>query len=59
MVKYFESPMGKYIEKIIGQDRLAFAQSDSNDFYDMIEWAKRGGYQGSIIIFYDFENGQI
>lgn len=59
MVKFFKNPTGKYIEKIIGQDRLAFAQSDSNDFYDMIDWAKRGGYQGSIIIFYDFENGQI
>ena len=59
MIRYFEHPAGNYIEKIIGQDRLAYAHSDTNDFYDMIEWSKKGGYQGSVIIFYDFDNGKV
>lgn len=25
----------------------------------MIEWSKKGGYQGSIISFYDYNNGKI
>ena len=33
--------------------------SDTTDFYDMIEWSKKGGYQGSIISFYDYNNGKI
>ena len=59
MIRYFKKPQGKYIEKIIGQDRLAFAHSDSNDFYDLVEWAKRGVYQGSVLSFYDFETGDV
>ena len=33
--------------------------SDSTDMYDLIEFAERGGYQGSVIKFYDFENGNV
>jgi len=58
-IRHFEHTAGKYIQKIIGQDRLAFAQSDSNDFYDMLDWLESGGYQGSVISFYDFENGKV
>ena len=25
----------------------------------MIEWSKKGGYQGSIISFYDYNNGKV
>ena len=59
MIKKFNEISGRYIEKVYGQERLAFAISDNEDFYDMTEWAKRGGYQGSIILFYDFENGNV
>ncbi len=59
MIKRFKEIEGRYIEKIIGQDRLAFAHSDTDDFYDLIEWAERGGYQGSIIMFFDFESGNV
>ena len=50
MIKRFREVTGIYIEKIIGQDRYAFAHSDSNDFYDLIEQAKTGGYHGSILM---------
>lgn len=56
MIKRFKEVNGLYIEKIYGQDRLAFAMSDTSDLYDLVEYARRGGYQGSVIKFYDFEN---
>ena len=59
MVRRFEKTTGRYIEKIIGQDRFAYAHSDTTDFYDLIEWSKAGGYQGSVILFYDFETGAV
>ncbi len=33
--------------------------SDTEDLYDLIEYAERGGYQGSVIKFYDFDNGNV
>lgn len=59
MIKRFKEVNGLYIEKIIGQDRLAYAMSDTEDLYDLIEYAERGGYQGSVIKFYDFDNGNV
>ena len=59
MIKRFKEIEGRYIEKIIGQDRLAFAHSDTKDFYDLITWAKSGGYQGSVIMFFDFQSGNV
>jgi len=59
MIRRFQETEGRSIEKIIGQDRLAFAHSDTNDFYDLIEWSKAGGYQGSIIMFFDFDSGNV
>lgn len=59
MIRRFREIEGRYIEKIIGQDRLAFAQSDSSDFYDLIEWSERGEYYGSVIMFFDFESGNV
>ena len=58
-IRKFKEVSGLYIEKILGQDRLAFAMSDSTDMYDLVEFAERGGYQGSVIKFYDFENGNV
>ena len=59
MVKRFKEVNGKYIEKIYGQDRLAFALSDNEDLYDLIAWSERGGYQGAVLYFYDFETGDV
>ncbi|MCR5719557.1 MAG: hypothetical protein K6F84_03235 [Lachnospiraceae bacterium] len=59
MIRKFKEVHGRYIEKIIGQDRLAYTMSDTADLYDLVEYARRGGYQGSVIIFYDFENGNV
>ena len=59
MIKRFKEVNGLYIEKIIGQDRLAYAMSDTEDLYDLIEFSERGGYQGSVIKFYDFDNGNV
>ena len=59
MIKRFIEVSGLYIEKIYGQDRLAFAMSDTSDLYDLVEFAQRGGYQGSVIKFYDFDNGNV
>ena len=55
----FEVVSGKYIEEISGQSRIGYSMSDTTDFYDMIEWSKKGGDQGSIISFYDYNNGKI
>ncbi len=59
MIKRFDEVNGLYIEKICGQDRLAYAMSDTSDLYDLVEFAQRGGYQGSVIKFYDFESGKV
>ena len=59
MIRHFKEIEGRYIEKIIGQDRLAFAHSDSSDFHDLIEWSKAGEYYGSVIIFFDFDSGNV
>ena len=55
----FEVVTGRYIEEIPGQFRIGYAMSDTTDFYDMIEWLKKGGYQGSTISFYDYNNGKV
>ena len=59
MIRRFEETTGLYVEKIPGQDRFAFAQTDSSDFYDLIEWAERGEYPGSVILFYDLVTGRV
>ncbi len=59
MIKRFNEVNGIYIEKIFGQDRLAFAMSDTSDLYDLVEYTQRGGYQGSVIKFYDFVSGNV
>ena len=41
-IKRFKEVSGLYIEKISGQDRLAFAMSDTADMYDLIEYAEQG-----------------
>ena len=59
MINKFTPTTGKYIERITGQDRLAFAMSDNEDLYDLIAWSKQGGYQGAVLFFYDFETGEV
>lgn len=55
----FEVVSGTYIEEITGQFRMGYSMSDTTDFYDMIEWSKRGEHPGAIISFYDYANGKI
>ncbi len=59
MIRRFSRIEGRYIKTVYGQYRLAFSHSDSNDLYDLVEWAERGGYPGSVLSFYDFENGSV
>ena len=59
MIRRFNKITGKSIEKIYGQERLAYSMSGNEDLYDLIEWSKRGGYQGSVICFYDLETGDV
>ena len=59
MIKRFERIEGLYVEQIAGQERLGYAHSDSSDLYDLTEWAERGGYPGSVILFYDFTTGAV
>ena len=55
----FEVVSGRCIEEISGQSRIGYSMSDTTDFYDMIEWSKKGGYQGSTLSFYDYNNGKV
>ena len=59
MIKKFNRIEGRYIEKIYGQDRFGYSQSDFEDLYDLIKWAERGGYQGSELLIYDFHSGNV
>lgn len=59
MIKHFREAHGFLIAEITGQEKLAFALSEHEDIYDLTEWEKRGGYHGSVIMFYDFENGLV
>lgn len=59
MIKHFKEVNGLYIDKIYGQERLAFAHTDSSDLYDLVEWAEQGGYPGSVIKFYDLKTGDV
>lgn len=55
----FEVVSGRYIEEISGQSRIGYSMSDTIDFYDMVEWLEKGGYPGSTISFYDYDNGKV
>lgn len=59
MLRKFKRISGYYLEEIPGQERFAYARSDQEDLYDLIAWSKRGGYPGSVILFYDFETGDV
>jgi hypothetical protein len=59
MIKRFDSIEGLCIDPIVGQDRFGYARSDGTDFYDLMEWAQRGGYQGSELLIYDFDTGKV
>ncbi|MBO4494271.1 MAG: hypothetical protein J5752_00265 [Clostridiales bacterium] len=59
MIRKFNEVEGRYIERVEGQERFAYSLSDTEDFYDMIEWQEKGGYQGAVISFYDLESGEV
>lgn len=59
MIKKFNRIAGRCVEKIYGQDRFGYSQSDFEDLYDLIKWAGQGGYQGAELQFYDFYTGDV
>lgn len=59
MIKKFNRIEGRYIEKIYGQDRFGYSQSDFEDLYDLIQLAEKGEYQGTELLFYDFYTGKV
>lgn len=59
MIRRFDRIEGRYIEKIYGQERLAYSRTDNTDFCDLSLWDGRGGYQGDVLTFHDFTNGKV
>ena len=59
MIHSFSQVEGVYIERVEGQERLAYSLSDRDDFYDMLEWQEQGGYQGATLTFYDLQTGTV
>ncbi len=59
MIKRFNEINGLFPTKIIGQDRLAYAFTEHEDIYELKEIAEHSGYRGSVILFYDFETGNV
>ncbi len=59
MIRRAASVQGLYAETIPGQKRYACAVTDSSDLYDLTEWREHGGYQGSVLIFYDLQTGAV
>lgn len=59
MVRRFEKIGGNAIEIILGQNRLAYALSRTEDFYDVVDWMTDRTYPGSQILFYDLTNGKV
>lgn len=40
----FQAVSGTFVEPIPGQSRIGYSMSDTADFYDMVEWSKKGGF---------------
>lgn len=58
--KEFSEINGEYIEEIPGQARFAYGISDMDDFFEIEDIIKYGGfYKGSIIRFYDYQTGEV
>lgn len=55
----FQAVSGTFVEPIPGQSRIGYSMSDTADFYDMVEWSKKGGFRGSTLSFYDYDNGRV
>ena len=43
MIKKFNKIDGRCVERIYGQERFGYSQSDFEDLYDLIKWAEQGG----------------
>lgn len=59
MIKKFNRIKGRATEEIYGQDRFGYSQSGFEDMYDLIQWSRQGGHQGSELLFYDFYTGKV
>ncbi|MBQ6560271.1 MAG: hypothetical protein IJL85_05530 [Erysipelotrichaceae bacterium] len=59
MLKRFKERNGIYIADIAGQDKLAHSLSSNTDFYDLSEWPENEICPGTILRFFDLENGEV
>jgi hypothetical protein len=58
-VRRFSEVNGTDIDMIEGQDRFGACVDDMTDFDEAAEMAGEGGYRGNILLFYDYETGDI
>ena len=58
-IKRCKEVKGRSLQLIDGQSRYAFSLSDYEEFWDMKDWLKQGGYQGATIHFYDLTNRNV
>lgn len=59
MIKKFDETKGINITKIENQSRFAYAVSEFEDFYDVLNGNYINGYRGAVIKFYDTETGKV
>ena len=60
LINEFSEVYGDYVDKIKGQTRLGYSNSDIEEFYELEEIINHHGhYLGSVIRFHDFETGQV
>ena len=59
MLKRFRERSGIAIEEIIGQNRLAYSLSSHLDFYDLEGWPENEVCPGSLLTFYDLQDGSV
>ncbi|MBQ1862313.1 MAG: hypothetical protein II149_02240, partial [Clostridia bacterium] len=59
MIRKFDETKGLNITKIESQSRFAYAVTDFEDFYDVLNRNDKNGYRGAVIKFYDTDTGKV
>lgn len=59
MIRKFDETKGLNITKIESQSRFAYAVTDFEDFYDVLNRNDKHGYRGAVIKFYDTDTGKV
>ena len=59
IINRFAEIRGISLTEIPGQNKLAYALSTLDGFYDLLEWQETGGHPGGTISFYNLETGQV